>query len=225
MPETWLVNCPSGWKNVGFWWWRNEKWNPRKQARVYIVLSPSLLRSSKGFWTFEGPASFMDGAGGRAGSSPGILKRLFKERCWQQCCASWFHQGAQLPFLEGWLSHSWCYKLCNHNVRKSWENPTKWNRICLWSSWDSKFGQWNLVGKWEMHQGLHREPKIYRYSKWLFPEKAASCDNLSAKEEKGRDPQLTADVINLLKSLNKWKNQSCFTIPFRSLRTRVYMNI
>lgn len=74
-----------------------------------------------------------------------------------------------------------------------------------------------------MHQGLHSEPKIYRYSKWLFPEKLARCGNISAKEKRGRDPQLTADVINLLKSLNKWKNQSCFMIPFRSLHTSIYI--
>ena len=42
---------------------------------------------------------------------------------------------------------------------------------------------------------------------------------------RGRDPQLTADVINLLNSLNKWKNQSCSMMPFRSLHTRIYMNI
>lgn len=41
----------------------------------------------------------------------------------------------------------------------------------------------------------------------------------------GRDPELTADVINLLKSLNTWKNQSCFMMPFRSLHTRIYTNI
>lgn len=144
-----------------------------------------LLKDSE---LFEGPTSLTGRVGGRAGSLPRILKRPFKEPCWQPCRASWFHQGTQLPFLEGWLSHSWCYKLCNHNARKSWENPTKWNCICLWSSWDSKFGQWNLVGKWETHQGLHSEPKIYRCSKWLFPERPASCGNVSAKEERGEGP-------------------------------------
>lgn len=76
-----------------------------------------------------------------------------------------------------------------------------------------------------MHQGSHGKPKIYHYGKWLFPEKPASVGNISVKEKRGWDPQLTADVINLLKSLNKWENQSCSTIPFRSLHTRIYMNI
>lgn len=34
-----------------------------------------------------------------------------------------------------------------------------------------------------MHQGLHT--KIYHYGKQLFPEKPASCGNISVKEEKG----------------------------------------
>lgn len=36
-----------------------------------------------------------------------------------------------------------------------------------------------------------------------------------------REPQLTTDVINLLKSVSKWKNQSCSMIHFRSMHTRV----
>lgn len=147
---------------------------------------PSFLRSFKDAELFGGPTSLTVELGGRAGSSPRSLKTPFREWYWQQLCASWFHQGAQLPFLEGWLRHSWCYRLCSHSARKSWENPTKWNCICLRSSRDSKFGQWNLVGKsGKCIRGLHREPKIYHYGKWLFPKTPVSCGNISVKGEMG----------------------------------------
>ena len=69
--------------------------------------------------------------------------------------------------------------------------------------------------------GLHWEPKLYQDGKRPFLEKQASGGNISEKEgRRERDPQPTADVINLLKSLNKCKTQSCSTIPFWSVRTR-----
>ena len=82
--------------------------------------------------------------------------------------------------------------------------------------WAVEFG-----GKMGKASGLHWEPKLYQDGKRPFLEKQASGGNISEKEGwRGRDPQPPADVINLLKSLNKCKTQSCSTIPFWSVCTR-----
>lgn len=109
---------------------------------------------------------------------------------------------------------------------KSWENPTKWNCICLWSSRDSKFGQWNLVGKWEMHQGLHSEPKIYCYGERLFPEKPASCGNISVEEETGEGPTAHCWCDQPVKIFEQMEKSKFFRDTFWiTAHQDIYMNI
>lgn len=126
------------------------------------AFSLSLLKDCE-LLEMGGGTSWTGEWGGGSGSCPRILKKLRRSRAGglPGCAILSEHDG-----LFGGLAQTQLQsRLCNHDAGRSWENPTKWNRICLWLSWDSKFGQWNLVGKCEMHKGLYGEPKIYRYGK------------------------------------------------------------
>lgn len=132
----------------------SQKMREEKQALFFFLWTLLFFGLLKGFWACWGALSLTRETGRKGWTRPQNPEKAVGGGAeLAAASAPWFYAGAQLPFLEGWLRHRWCCKLCNPNARKSWENPTKWYWICLWSSRDSKFGQWNSVRKWEMHQG------------------------------------------------------------------------
>lgn len=72
-----------------------------------------------------------------------------------------------------------------------------------------------------MHQGDRGNLRFIRAASSYFQRSQHVVGMFLRRRRWGRDPQLTAELINLLKYFSEWEHQRCPTIPFRSSHTRI----